>query len=213
MEISKPDSSTSPSLYLTTAEAAQRLGVTPELVRRLCQEEQLPGATQERENGPWRIPAEAVDQWLAQRQRQQRRQRIGGISIAAAVFFLAALFGFLNDGWGVWERIQGQQVESPPPLLPTPTALHRSFVYGVEVIDAATNQPILAAQVQIQIVGKAPLQGLTDNLGYTRINVPASHRAQPGRVVVAADGYFPYRQEIDIYLDQLPDTVRLRRDE
>ena len=55
--------------YLTTSQAAERMGVTVETVRQLCNEQLLKGAYQERDNGPWRVPAQSVDSWL-QKQSQ-----------------------------------------------------------------------------------------------------------------------------------------------
>jgi excisionase family DNA binding protein len=52
------------SNYLNTSEAAQRMGVSVETVRNLCNDGQLPGAFQEYENGPWRIPVADVEAWI-----------------------------------------------------------------------------------------------------------------------------------------------------
>lgn len=67
MENSPPLPTTEPT-FLTVAQAAARLGRSEEFVRLLCKEDALPGAVQDYERGPWRIPAGAVDAWMQQRQ-------------------------------------------------------------------------------------------------------------------------------------------------
>ena len=67
MENSPPLPTTEPS-FLTVAQAAARLGKSEEFVRLLCKEGALPGAVQDYERGPWRIPAGAIDIWMQQRQ-------------------------------------------------------------------------------------------------------------------------------------------------
>lgn len=53
--------------HLSTAEAAERMGVSRKTVRDLCKQGLLPGTFQQHENGPWRIPADAVSYWLEHR--------------------------------------------------------------------------------------------------------------------------------------------------
>lgn len=50
---------------LSTAEAAERMGVSRRRMRNLCGQGLLPEAFQEWENGPWHIPVQAVEDWNA----------------------------------------------------------------------------------------------------------------------------------------------------
>ena len=78
------------------------------------------------------------------------------------------------------------------------------------VLDA-DGQPVAHAQVMLEIEGKAPLEDEADSSGYARIEVPASYVERPGRLRVYADGFTSHDQDIDIYPDRLPNTVRLPR--
>ena len=89
---------------------------------------------------------------------------------------------------------------------PTDSAL--GFAYLVRVVDVS-ERSIAAARILIEIEGQAPLGHFTDSEGYGRVDVPISHAGQPGRIIVEADGYRPFRQEIDLYEEQLPQIVRL----
>jgi len=61
---------------LTVAEVAQRTGMSPETIRRLCKEGQLVGAFQEREGGLWHIPPEAIVAWDKTKAPQSLWQKI-----------------------------------------------------------------------------------------------------------------------------------------
>ncbi len=89
---------------------------------------------------------------------------------------------------------------------PTPA----SFTYGVTVLDTE-GQPIPNAQVTIEIEGKAPLEDEADGYGFARIEVPAGYVERPGRLRVRSDGFAPFDQNIELYPDRLPNTVRLTR--
>ncbi len=52
------------SEYLSTSEAGRCMNVSERTVRDLCRRGKLPGAFQERDNGPWQIPARSVEGWL-----------------------------------------------------------------------------------------------------------------------------------------------------
>lgn len=52
------------SEYLSTSEAARRMNVSEGTVRDLCRRGILSDAFQERDNGPWQIPACSVEDWL-----------------------------------------------------------------------------------------------------------------------------------------------------
>ena len=96
---------------------------------------------------------------------------------------------------------------APTDNAPTDTA-SAAFTYIVNVLDE-DDQPIPQAQLIIEIEGKAPLENEADDDGYARIAVPASHAGRPGLVRVRAADYAAFSQNIDIYEDRLPNTVRL----
>ena len=58
---SAPLNSIPESTFLTIREAASRMAISRGIVRGLCREGRLPGAIQDYEHGPWRIPTKAVD--------------------------------------------------------------------------------------------------------------------------------------------------------
>lgn len=92
---------------------------------------------------------------------------------------------------------------------PTPVPTVGDFTYQVRVQDKDTNDNIPNAVVTIEVGGQAPLDGITDSTGLARIFVSSSHSGQPGRLIVEADGYIKYRQEIDITEGALPKDILL----
>ena len=92
----------------------------------------------------------------------------------------------------------------------TPQSIPASFTYGVTVLDVE-GQPIPHAEVTIEIGGKAALEDEADSSGFARIEVPASHTERPGLLRVRAAGFDPFDQNIELYQDRLPNTVRLTR--
>lgn len=85
-----------------------------------------------------------------------------------------------------------------------------TFSYLVRVQDEVTSEHLVNARVTIEIVGKSPLDELTDSNGSARIVIDASRVGEPGRLIVQADGYFKHVQNIDLYRDILPDTIQLK---
>jgi len=92
----------------------------------------------------------------------------------------------------------------------TPEAQVESFSYSVRVLKDGTNQYVPNATVTIEVSGLAPLQGLADVNGFTRIFIDASYVNKPARLLVVANEYEPYRREIDLIKDALPDTIPLK---
>ena len=120
-------------------------------------------------------------------------------------------------GGNSWLQSQPHQLPPLPiatatvaPPTPTPHPTPASFTYFVTVLDA-DGQPVAHAQVMLEIEGKASLEDETDSLGSARIQVPASYLERAGRLRVYADGFMSHDQNIDIYRDRLPNTVRLPR--
>ena len=89
---------------------------------------------------------------------------------------------------------------------PTPT---QNFTYQIRVQAKDTGEYLLDAKVIIEVVGKAPLDSITDANGLARILVSSSHVNQPGMLIVEAKGYKRYMQNIDLIKDSLPHTVQL----
>lgn len=87
----------------------------------------------------------------------------------------------------------------------------QSFTYSVRVQKEGTGQNIPNAKVTIEVAGQAPLDEITDTNGYARISIDAVYVSKPGRLLVEADGYQRYRQEIDLAEGNLPDTIPLRQ--
>src|SRR5919202_7069851 len=52
--------------YLSTAEAAKRMGVPPSRVHDLCERGLLPGALPTDDNAAWHIPVQTIEAWRAQ---------------------------------------------------------------------------------------------------------------------------------------------------
>jgi hypothetical protein len=63
----------------------------------------------------------------------------------------------------------------------------------------------------MEVLGKAPLDAITDSNGIARIFVDSSHAGQPGFLIVEAKGYEKYAQNIDLIAYALPDVVVLER--
>lgn len=85
-----------------------------------------------------------------------------------------------------------------------------SFTYAVRVQKEGTSQNIPNAKVTIEVAGQAPLDEITDANGFARIAINASYAGKPGRLLVEANGYEAYRQEIDLTEGNLPDTIPLK---
>lgn len=77
--------------------------------------------------------------------------------------------------------------------------------------DHETGQPIHDAEVQVDVEGKAPLGEYTDSRGYARVVIPAQFTDQPGRLTIWAEGYSVEIFNIDLWTEQLPEEVRLKR--
>lgn len=104
------------------------------------------------------------------------------------------------------------EIATPTPLATLmPDAGPTQFNYSVTVVDDETELPIAGAQVVIEIVGRAPLGEDADSNGFARVVVPAAFAEQPGRLIIRADGYKVWSEEIDLYPDRLPNIVKLKR--
>lgn len=138
-------------------------------------------------------------------------RRIGVGALVASILTIIGLWAdMLSIGQWLWPAASPATIiiTTAPTAMPqsTPT----SFTYGVTVLDAV-GQPIAHAQVMIEIEDRAPLEDEADSSGFARIEVPASYVERAGRLRVYADGFTSHDQDIDIYPDRLPNTVRLAR--
>ncbi|MCL4862573.1 MAG: tetratricopeptide repeat protein, partial [Caldilineaceae bacterium] len=156
MEKTAPNPTTEPA-FLTIPQAAARMGRSGDFVRRLCREGQLPGAVQEYERGPWRIPAEAVEAWLqAYPPSKTLKQRVRSAPlwqkvtavlalVVAVVTPLNLLLGFFSNTLATVQNVRRITATETP----TPTAT-----------------PTLTA---------TPLAVATESSGETLILIPAFH--------------------------------------
>ena len=108
--------------YLTAKDAAERMGLSMETVRAMCKDGILTGTVQEHENGPWRIPKDAVDSWLAyQSKRRSRKQIVKWGAMATLLALLFAAGSFLADSLNIADRWRNAHATSTPTVTPQPT--------------------------------------------------------------------------------------------
>lgn len=55
--------------YLGTKEVAKRLGKNQSTISAMCREGKIPGAEQDAQGSPWRIPEESIEKILNQRKK------------------------------------------------------------------------------------------------------------------------------------------------
>jgi hypothetical protein len=94
-----------------------------------------------------------------------------------------------------------------PSLQPTSTD---SFTYLVRVQEENTSRGLPSAKVTIEAANQAPLDEITDTNGFARIFIDSIYAGKAGRLLIEANGYELFRQEIDLRKDLLPDTVKLK---
>jgi excisionase family DNA binding protein len=133
--------------YLSTAEAAKSMGVSEKTVRDLCRRGLLAGAKQTYKGGLWRIPEDAVNEWIMrhsspelqtqpeseapiptpieQPTTQPRAELLGTpfwrkvLAIGAIIGILAGAAGFLADSLGVWDHVKHYFATATPlPITP-----------------------------------------------------------------------------------------------
>ena len=81
--------------------------------------------------------------------------------------------------------------------------------YQVRVVDSATGEVIEGAEVMIETGSLAPVDAYSDTRGIARIFLESSRVGKPGRLIVKANGYETYLENMDIASDTLPDTIKL----
>lgn len=92
-----------------------------------------------------------------------------------------------------------------------PTNIDKPFQYAVRVEDLNAGEAISRAQVTVEIIGKAPLNAVSDSNGIARIFIDGERVGEPGRLRVERIGYTAYREDIDLKKDTLPDIVQLKK--
>jgi len=84
-----------------------------------------------------------------------------------------------------------------------------SFQYSVHVQAKDTGTDISNARVTIEVIGQAPLDEITDSNGFARVSIDKNRSGQPGKLIIQADKYLKYTQNIDLLEDILPDIIQL----
>lgn len=165
------------------------------------------------ENLEWCVLKRQLAGWPAPvaKVTARRRQPIGMMLTG-----LLLILGVSAGGLAIGQRWQSTPTPTAVATIvtPVPTAepIPATFRYGVTVKDRATNLPIVGAQVRIEIDDGAPLMGYTDNSGYVPLFIPTTLLAQPGSLIIEADGYPVEVRNIDFWPDQLANEVRLTRE-
>jgi len=95
---------------LTATEAAQRIGLSVEIVRTMCRAGTLTGAYRDKRSGRWRIPQDAVEAWInSNRHGKTRRTNLGyrGRMISGLVTIIALLgvISILADFGGAKQQV------------------------------------------------------------------------------------------------------------
>jgi hypothetical protein len=86
---------------------------------------------------------------------------------------------------------------------------HTPLNYQVQVQESDTGNPIPGAEVQIQVGGIAPKDATTDRNGIAIIFIDESQVGTPGKLIVRANSYQTWEQNLTLERQQLPDTVQL----
>ncbi|HEY6804816.1 MAG TPA: carboxypeptidase-like regulatory domain-containing protein [Pyrinomonadaceae bacterium] len=87
-----------------------------------------------------------------------------------------------------------------------------SQTYSVTVRSMAGQSGVIDAKVILQLSGgPAALEARTDSNGQARMLIPSVAIGKPGRLQVEADGYEPYRQELDVNAGSLPVQILLAK--
>lgn len=93
-----------------------------------------------------------------------------------------------------------------PSATSTPSA---SFNYQVRVQAEDTGEYVQGARIAVDVAGQAPLDAITDMIGFARVFIPSSYAEQPAVLIVEAVGYERYTKNIVLIAGTLPDVAEL----
>lgn len=96
-------------------------------------------------------------------------------------------------------------------ILKPRASTEETFQYIVHVEDLSTGEVIAGAEVIIEVIGKVPLNAISDSYGTARFIIDDERVGQPGRIRIEVTGYKAYRENIDLIEDILPDIVQLEK--
>lgn len=88
-----------------------------------------------------------------------------------------------------------------------------AFTYAVMVQDANSRAALRGAKATIYVQNLAPLSVLTDDNGFARLQIPATHSGKQGRLRVELQGYHVSDMNIDLLPDKLPTVITLTHEE
>lgn len=83
------------------------------------------------------------------------------------------------------------------------------FTYAVLVQDESSHAALAGAKATIYVENLASISELTDNNGYARFQVPATHSGKPGRLKVELQDHKVYDIAIDLLPARLPNVIPL----
>ena len=95
------------------------------------------------------------------------------------------------------------------PVLSVSQENPNNFLYVVRILDNATGKPVANIRIQIEINGEPPLSRLSDSSGIASFSLSSSIVGQSAKIMIIADGYQPYSQEIVIHRESQPNTIQL----
>ncbi|MCB0172707.1 MAG: hypothetical protein KDJ97_19390 [Anaerolineae bacterium] len=142
-------------------------------------------------------PSASSDVFREPQRVEPKKDKIWGIPQLWWVPIVVALIGLISV--------------TIPLVINNEASTSQPFTYAVRVQKEGTNQNIPNSRVTIEVPGQAPLDEITDSNGFARIVINAAYTGQPGRLLIEANGYEPYRQEIDLTEGNLPDTIPLKQ--
>lgn len=83
------------------------------------------------------------------------------------------------------------------------------FDFQVRVREEGTGNAVVGANVTIEGSG-VPKDEITDSTGFVRIRIDAASVNEPGKIIVTANGYETYSQNIDLTESVLPEIIQLK---
>jgi hypothetical protein len=84
-----------------------------------------------------------------------------------------------------------------------------SFQYVIKVVKKGTDEEVPDAKVMLEVIGRAPLDAVTDSNGYARVFINNDRAGKAGKLIVQTTGYKKYVRNIDLNPMKLPDVVQL----